>query len=273
MINLPETTNVYRQMPKELFYKYLNDDITLKKTFIDEIESIIWINTLSMDTLSIKRGTQLSAIAIVEIVLKRQAINPNIIEIINKETEQFTIFIMRYEEWGQLWCRELRTLNTRTGFVNSQNYFQSNWMLIDDLTLTVEGWNFDQVYEGFVSQIIGKPFRFEIDRNNNYRTGESLIDSQTNENEELKILENYIKTIKEQMQNELQFSKQFELASDLKIANAKIARIKRTTLTEIPQPVISESQQESVANMRSFFPNVFLKLQDGTGTRFSYTLL
>ncbi len=261
MINLPETTNVYRQMPKELFYKYLNDEITLKKTFIDEIESITWINTLSVETVSIQKGTQLSAIAIVEIVLKRQAINPNIIEFINRETEQFTIFIMRYEEWGQLWCQELQTLKTRTDFANHRNYFQSSWMLIDDLTLTLEGWNFDQIYESFFYQITGKSMHFQIDSNAD------------NENEELKNLENYIKKLNVQMKNELKFSKQFELATELKNANAKMDRIKLTALNEISQPAIAESQQESVENLRSFFPNVFLKLQDGAGTRLSYTLL
>lgn len=275
MIDLPGTTNVYRRMPKELFYKYLNDDSTLKKTFVDEIKSIIWINTLSSETVPNQKGTHVTEIAIVEIVLNRQAINPNILEIINREIDQYAIFIARYEEWGQLWCCDHQSLNPQTGQFHCQNYYQTNWMIIDDLTLEIDDGNLDQIYENFFIQIAGKPFPVRIDRNQNLTDEKDEKVEQFGKKEELERQEAIIKNLECQIKKEKQFSKQVKLATDLKNAKDEVQKIKRSMAThiEIINPEIVAVQKETAETMRSYFPNGYLKMQDGTGNRFNYSLL
>jgi len=275
MIDLPETTNVYKRMPKELFYKYLNDDCISKKTFIDEIGSIIWINTLSSETITTPKGKHITEIAIVEIVLNRQAISPNILEIVNREIDQYAVFIVRYEEWGQIWCCDHQSIDPQTGMLHCQNYYQTNWMIADDLTLKIDGGNLDQVYENFFMQIAGKPFPTKAERNQK-QTDERIGNiEQPGKYEQLEKLKATIKNLESQMEKEIQFGKQVKLATDLKNAKEEIQKIKRsqTTHPEIRELEIVAVQEETVETVRTFFPNVYMKMHDGTGNRFSYSLL
>ncbi|MBC3900308.1 DUF4391 family protein [Acetobacterium malicum] len=275
MIDLPETTNVYRRMPKELFYKYLNDDSTAKKTFIDEIGSIIWINTLSTETTTTPNGKHVTEIAIVEIVLNRQAISSNILEIVNREIDQYAVFVVRYEEWGQLWCCDHQSINPQTGLFNCQNYYQTNWMIADDLTLKIDGGNLDQVYENFFMQIAGKPFPVRINRNHKQTDEQIEKVEQFGKTEQLEKLEATIKNLEIQIGKESQFGKQVKLATDIKNAREELQKIKRsqTTHIEIHQPETGQVQEETVETVRSFFPNVYMKMQDGSGNRFNYSLI
>jgi hypothetical protein len=274
MIDLPETTNVYRSMPKELFYKYLNDGSTLKKTFIDEIRSIIWINTISSETANTPKGKHVTEIAIVEIILNRQAISSNILEIVNREIDQYAIFIVRYEEWGQIWCCDHQLINPQTGLLNCQNYYQTNWLIADELTLKIDGVDLDQVYENFFMQIAGKPFPVKVDRSRK-QTGEIIKKvEQSGQNKQLESLEAFIKSLERQMEKEMHFDKQVKLATDLKNAQEEIKKIRRSLSThiEIQQPEIVV-QEETADTVRSFFPNVYMKMQDRTGNPFEYSLL
>lgn len=275
MIDLPETTNVYKRMPKELFYKYLNDDCTAKKTFIDEIGSIIWINTLSSESTTVPTGNHVAEIAIVEIVLNRQAISSNILEIVNREIDQYAVFVVRYEEWGQLWCCDHQSINPQTGLFNCQNYYQTNWMIADDLTLKIEGGDLDQVYENFFMQIAGKPFPARINRNQKQTDEYVEKVEQSGKAEHLEKLEATIKNLEIQMGKESQFGKQVKLATDIKNAKEELQQIKRsqTTHIEINQPEIVQVQAETAETVRSFFPNVYMKMQDGSGNQFNYSLI
>ncbi|MEO1815162.1 MAG: DUF4391 domain-containing protein [Acetobacterium sp.] len=263
MIDLPETTSVYKRMPKELFYKYLNDDCISKKTFIDEIGSIIWINTLSSETTTTPEGKHVTEIAIVEIVLNRQAISHNILEIVNREIDQYAVFIVRYEEWGQVWCCDHQSLNLQTGQFNCQNYYQTNWMIAEDLMLKIDGGNLDQVYENFFMQIAGKPLPAKVDSNHK-QTDEPIVKvEQSGKNEELEQLVATIKNLESQMEKEMLFGKQVKLATDLKNAKDELQQIKRsqTTHIEIQQPEIVAAQEDPAETVRSFFPNVYMKMQ------------
>ena len=275
MIDLPETTNVYRRMPKELFYKYLNDDSTLRKTFIDEIKSIIWINTISSETTATPKGKYVAEIAIVEIVLNRQAINANMLEIVNREIDQYAVFIVRYEEWGQIWCCDHQSLNFQTGQFNCQDYYQTNWMNEKDLTLKIDGGNLDHIYESFFMQIAGKPFPVRVERNRKETSEMIRKVEQSGKNEQLESLEETIKSLERQMEKEIQFDKQVKLVTDLKNAQEKIKKIKRSMSThiEIHQPEIVSTQEDSAETVRSLFPNVYMKMQDRNGNRFDYSLL
>lgn len=274
MIDLPETTNVYRRMPKELFYKYLNDDSALKKTFNDEIKSIIWINTISSETMTIPKGKYVSEIAIIEIVLNRQAINANTLEIIKREVDQYTVFIIRYEEWGQIWCCDQQSLSLQIGQFNCQDYYQTNWMNEADLALKIDGENLDYIYESFFMQIAGKPFPVRVERSRKQSSETIKKVEQAGKNEQVESLEATIKSLERQMEKELQFDKQVKLATDLKNAQEEIKKIKRTMSThiEIQQPEIVLTQEDSAETIRTLFPNVYMKMQDRNGNRFAYFL-
>lgn len=270
MIDLPKTTNVYKQIPKELFYKYLNSDPISKKYFIDEIRSINWINTLSSETMSIQKGKRITEIAIVEIFLNRQAINTKIIEIISREIDQYAIFIVRYEEWGQLWCCDYQS-NPQEDRFHCQNYYQTNWMITDDLTLTIEGWNLDLIYENLFMQI--EPFPTRAESSDQQADDGVGTAKQLGKSEQLEKLEVAIKKLESQIRKELQFGKQVKLATELKTAKDEVRKIKQSIHIETHQPKTETAQEETSETVRSFFPNVYMKMQNRTGNRIDYSLI
>lgn len=275
MINLPETTNVYKHMPKELFYMYLNDNSLAKKTFVDEIKSIIWINTLSPATLDMDKGRHISEIAIVEIVLNRQAISSNIIEIVNRGIDQYAIFIVKYEEWQQLWCCDHKSIDPKTGHFNCKHFCQTNWMAADELTLKIDGGNLDQVYEKFLMQIVGKPFSISFD--GNLKQTDEIIkkDEKSGKYSQLESLKATIKGLEDQIGKVQQFDKQVKLASDLKNAQDEIKKVRRSISTDpgSHQPETESTAEEISEALRPFFPYVYMKMQNRAGNRVEYALI
>ena len=275
MIDLPETTNVYKPMPKELFYMYLNPNSAAKKTFIDEIKSITWINTLSPETVAIEQGRHVSKIAIVEIVLNRQAISFRILEIVNQEIDGFAIFIIKYEEWQQLWCCDHKSIDPKTGHFNCKNYCQTNWMIADEISLKIDGENLDRVYENFLMQIIGKPFTVSIDSDLKQADEKIKKVKKTDKYAQLESLEATIKGLEDQIEKVQQFDKQVQLASDLQNAQDEIKKVKRLISTdpEIDQLEIESTPEEISEALRAFFPYAYVKMQNRTGKRVEYTLI
>lgn len=279
MNHLPDSTNSYKQMPKELFYKYLNSSSTLKKTFMDEIQSIIWTNTLSPETMTIQPGKSVKEIAVVEIVSKRQAINQSLLEILARETDPYTIFIVRYEEWGQIWCCDQAGGNNPEEPFTSESYYQTSWFPYDDLALKVIGQDLDQVYANIFFQITGKPFSIkkespEKDTPKNDRDEKTAISEETMLSEKIKNLEATVKELETKIDHEKQFSRQLKLNGELLSAREEIKKMRspRMTHMEIRPPVKKEPPPNSSENMRAFFPNVFLNMKDGAGNRFDYRI-
>lgn len=265
MIDLLSSTNVYRQMPKELFFKYLNCANTLKKKFTDDIESIIWVNRLSPDTLSVWPGKVLSEIAVVEIVLKRQAISQDLIEIINRETNQYTVFVIRYEEWGQIWCGNNESGNHPTDKLRFDTYYQTNWQPYTELNLRVEGSDLDHIYESILIQVAGKAITIK-----NGSITRDTVPKNQNEYTEIKNKEEAIKKLQTQIDHEKIFSKQLKLMGELKKAKEELKKLRTSPLSQNETRQLTErlEPEPNIETIRSFFPNVFMNMKDGAGNRF-----
>lgn len=271
MIDLLNSTNVYRQMPKELFYKYLNCADTLKKKFIDDIDSIIWVNRLSPDTLSVWPGKILSEIAVVEIVLKRQAISQDLIEIINRETNQYTVFIVRYEAWGQIWCGNNESGQQPSEKLRFDTYYQTSWQLYNDLKLKVEGLDLDHIYANILMQVAGKTISIE---NTKPPKQEENKKEETAAEAEVKKLEEAINQLQIKIKHEKQFGKQLKLLGELKKTKAEMQKFITLHMShqENRQPVPKEVAEEPVENIRFLFPHVFVNMKDEDGKPFDMKL-
>ena len=56
MISFPQSTLFDKRIPKQKFYDNLNVTPSLKQSFIDDIEDIVWKNKLSAGTMNIAEG-------------------------------------------------------------------------------------------------------------------------------------------------------------------------------------------------------------------------
>lgn len=286
MIDLPNTTYIYRRMPREMFLKHLNGSDTLKKTFQDEIESIIWMNILTPETMAIPAGENIAEIAIVEVVFKRQAISRQLLEILNRETPRQTVFVAHYEEWGQIWCCCKETGRHLERAFPAGTCYQTSWMPYRDLDLNVKGGDLDQVYENFLIQIAGKPLQAE-----NRVAPEDALDQEApaagnamkepedpnkqDDPNDLQTLAAAIKTLEAQIDGETQFRQQLKLVEELERLKEEMKKIKtpRMVHVEVVQGETENMTQVNIEAIRGFFPNIVMEMKDNNSNRFDFTLL
>lgn len=281
MIDLPETTNIYGRMPKELFYKHMTVYPELKKTFMDETQSITWRNKLSPETMPITPGKNIDEIAVVEIVLTRQAISQTLLELLARETEPYTVFIVRYEDWGQIWFCRREGRNQLQGQIRCDPYYQTSWLLYDDLELKLEGENLDQVYTNFLNHLPGAAPLVEnpviaedtlvLDIQGIETENEATEDPETEARkpkehldipELIEQLEATRKDLEIQIDQETQFSIQVKLIGELNQVKDKIQMLKtpRMVNVEINKPEIIDANRNNMERLRALFPNVNSKI-------------
>ena len=58
----PESTYIGKRIPKEGFYSKADLNATQKRAFVDDIESIVWRNLLSENTLNVSKGEKVTQI-------------------------------------------------------------------------------------------------------------------------------------------------------------------------------------------------------------------
>lgn len=217
MLNFPKTTVFNRRIPKQKFYRNLSMSASLEQQFVKEIDAIYWKNKLSPETLNISAGTGVTEIEIIEIRLKEQSISKNIIEIIDREIPYYLVFILRYQDLGQIWISFKEDSKSREGKFKVGSYYETDWLKYDELSLKIEGLNLDKVYENFMLQVVGGKLELE--------DGADLKEAIEKTKEKDK-LEAYIKRLEVKIRNEKQFNQQVKLMGELRKAKALLDNMK-----------------------------------------------
>ena len=93
---LPEKTIVNQKIPKEAFYKNLKLSSKLKKSLIDDIESIVVTHSLTNNSLEFTKATIIEEILLVTIVLKRNDFNISLIETILKSNPHKILLKLKF---------------------------------------------------------------------------------------------------------------------------------------------------------------------------------
>lgn len=70
MLGLPSTTEVDRRLPKEAFYKHLRLDARTRRSFVDDIDSIVVTNSIKPSTSGFADGSDVHEILVLAILLK-----------------------------------------------------------------------------------------------------------------------------------------------------------------------------------------------------------
>lgn len=140
MIHFPTTTKVGRILPKEAFYKRLPLTQALKEKFVSDVKRITLEYSLSATSLHLDAGEDVTEILILVIDLKKQEFDPNIVEVIAKHNPHKLVFLLRYEEQGQL------------ALYHNKRY-ATPWAPIESLTLEAKGFHMDAVWESVLEQI------------------------------------------------------------------------------------------------------------------------
>ena len=154
MLNLPESTEFGRRIPKIKFYQNLNLPNKVKQQFVDEIDTIIWQNKISPDTISISAGEEVAEIEVIEIQLHQKGISKNILEIIDRGIPYHLIFVLTFKGEAQVGIGYKEKIKKKDDKYRVERYYFSEWLSLKDLKPELKGLNLDRVYENLLRQYI-----------------------------------------------------------------------------------------------------------------------
>lgn len=207
MINLPKSTEFNKRIPKQKFYEKLNVTPALKRSFIDQIKTVIWRNKIAESTINIASGKTVTEIEIFEIQLNSSELDTDVLKLIDKEIPYHIVFILSFDGKYQAWTAYKEEAASGNSAFKVDTYYHTEWLAQEELPLKADGLDIDKVYENFVRQIAGDALQTVND--------ESLKESVEREKKREQ-LKKQISVLEAKIRKEKQFNKQVEMNGQLK---------------------------------------------------------
>jgi len=198
LLGLPKSTELSKQLPKKAIYEKFNMNTAAKEKFDADISRINIVAEISPNTVSIAKGETVSAIYVLQVILKQKEFASKTISQISKLIEQNMLLVLDYD--GE---RKLAIHHTKL--------IQSNWKPSDDCFISLTGLNLDTVWENLVTQVGG----IAIEQ------GHSL-DEQIAADEQKEKAEREIARLERMARNEKQPKKKFELVTQINKLKAEL---------------------------------------------------
>lgn len=216
MLNLPDNTVFNRRIPKQKFYQNLPVSSKIVKLFTDQIDSIHWTHKLAPDTINVDVGPTVSEIQILKIQLKSNVLDEHVATLIDREIPYHLVFLVCYQGYGQLWIAYKEAARNREAKFKVDRYYKSDWKPIDELNLTLEGLNLDQVYESILLQIAGDQVAKD--------EGEELKTA-LDRSQEVERVKKAMARLEKRMLRERQYNIQVELHGELRKLKKELSRL------------------------------------------------
>lgn len=190
MLNLPEITQLQKNLPKSQIYKKFQLNNAQQTKFDLDISRIDIVNEISSRTIpAIRVGAKVKSFYVLSVRLKKKIIDYKNIERIAKLIPQNLVFALQFEEEIQL-------------AVFCERMFTTAWIPEAQVQLELQGLTFDEVWENIIKKIEG---------------GEWDSNLSLSENIELKEkkekLQREIAKLEKLARKEIQPKKKFELVS------------------------------------------------------------
>jgi len=213
MLNLPNSTEFNKRIPKQKFYDNLSVTPALKKAFTDQIKVIYWRNKIAPTTVNLAASDSVTEIEVFEIRLNTPDLDESILRQIDREIPYYILFLLEYS--GQyravIGYKEAST-SSKTAF-KVDRYYSTDWMDEDSLPVHLDGLSMDAVYENFVRQIAGDVLG----------TGESTsLKDCVEQQKQREQIEKQIATLEAKIRKEKQPKKKFELVQELQIVRRQL---------------------------------------------------
>ena len=198
LLGLPKSTKLSKQLPKKAIYEKFNMNTAAKEKFDADISRINIVAEISPNTVSIAKGETVSAIYVLQVILKQKEFDSKTISQISKLIEQNMLLVLDFD--GE---RKLAIHHTKL--------IQSDWTPIDDCSVDLTGLNLDTVWENLITQVGS----IEVEQ------GHSL-DEQIAADEQKEKTEREIARLERMARNEKQPKKKFELATQINKLKAEL---------------------------------------------------
>ena len=208
MIEFPESTRFDRRIPKKKFYENLSVTPALKRIFTDQIDSIVWRNKFSSDTLNVAKGERVEELEIFHIVLRQKHFDNAVLELIDREIPYHILFLLEFEGEFQVRIGYKEPSSGQAAF-KVDAYYQTAWLAWEEFSLSLNGLTLDAVYENFVRQIAGESLATRAGS-----TTEDLKDAVGRDRQRQKLLKQ-ISVLENKVRREKQFNRQVALNAEL----------------------------------------------------------
>lgn len=222
MLSLPKSTEFNRRIPKQKFYEKLSVTPEIKQAFVDQISVIYWRNKLASTTLNVGNGERVTELEIFEIKLNQPTIDKKILQLIDKEIPYHILYLLEYNGEYQAWIGYKEQSLTKANIFKVNNYYHTDWMLLDKLPVRMNGLHLDEIYDNFIRQIAGE--RLKTNENEKVGTLSDIKDAIEIDNMRQKI-KKQITAIETKMLNERQFNKQVKLSAELKMLKKELEEL------------------------------------------------
>ena len=207
MLALPKSTEFNKRIPKQKFYDNLNVSPALKRSFIDQIKVIYWVNKIAASTVNLAEGKDVTEIEVFELRLNIPTLDEAVLKQIDREIPYHILFILEYENQFQAWIGYKEAAGSGTAAFKVNKYYHTEWMLEDELPIKLEGLNIQTVYENFVRQIAGEALQSS--------QTESLKES-VERDEQAEGLRKQIDKLQTKIRQEKQLNRQMQMNAELK---------------------------------------------------------
>ena len=154
MLGLPKSTEYNKRIPKTQFYRNLDLPNKVKQQFVDEIDTIIWQNKISPDTMAVPKGEEVTEIEVIEIRLHQRGVSDNILEIMDRGIPYHIVFALTFKEEIQVAIGYKEKSQKKDSKYRVERYYFSEWASTDEFVLELKGLNLDRIYENLLRQFI-----------------------------------------------------------------------------------------------------------------------
>lgn len=205
MIGLPSTTEFNKKIPKHRFYENLSISPALKRVFVEQIQSIVWANKIAPATIAVSAGEKVDEVEVFHITLTSDTLDESALLQMDKQIPYHILYVLEYDSKYQLRIGYKESSSGENAF-KVNKYYHSRWLDESELKITIDGYNMDSVYEGFIRQI-----------GNITAESNKTLDEQIATEEKRAQLEKQIAAMKAKVRKEKQFNRQVELNKQLKM--------------------------------------------------------
>jgi hypothetical protein len=211
MINLPSSTYVGKNVPKEKFYSKCAVSTAIKNLFVKYVEQIVWQNKLTAQTVAAEKGLLVNEIDVFEVKMRLAECPRKLFEFIDQNLHHHNVFVLTFEDRTKLFVNFKEKEKDAT-FLEA---FEKPWKPAEEPVFDLTGGNMDEIYESivksaYVKGVFSPP---EVDIQNQARI--TLKDKITRFNTNSKIRAQ-IEKLEKKLANEKQFNRQMEIRAEIK---------------------------------------------------------
>ena len=203
----PDRTKYGKRVPKQSLYSHLHLDSSLKQIVQDFIKLIRWEYVLKERTLNLPRGRVVEEIEVLGYELKENTDMEPFFRQMDREIPYHLVHILCYDGRAKIYMAYKEPTQGKN-FFRVDKYYCTDWLAEEEIPLSIEGLDLDDVYENFLRQVAGAALP-------QAKEDESLKESVERE-QEIAVLDKELQRLEAAKRKESQFKRKVEINNEIK---------------------------------------------------------